>query len=85
MDEKENNEELKTLINEAMEGISKNFMQGLEFFASQLMGKSTFGSGSSSPHEDRKTHGEAIFSKIGPHNRPHEFINKNGPAIPKFL
>ena len=85
MGDKENHEDLKTFIKETMEGMSKIFMQGLEFFAIQLMGKSTFGSGSSSAHEERKNHGEAIFSKNRPHNRPHEFINKNGPTIPKFL
>ena len=85
MNDKENHEDLKTFIKEAMEGMSKKFMQGLELFASQLMGKSTFESGSSSPHEERKTHGEAIFSKNGPHNIPHEFINQSGPEIYMFL
>ena len=60
-------------------------MQWLEFMASQLESKSTPGSSSSTPHDEGKTHGETIFSKTGPHNRPHELKNQNGPAIPKFL
>ena len=60
-------------------------MQGFELLASQLGGKSTPGSSSSSPHNEKKTNGEAFFSKTGPHNRPHEFKNQNGPTIPKFL
>ena len=53
--------------------------------ASQLGRNLAPESSSSTPHEKRKTHGEAIFSKTGPHNRPHEFKNQNGPAIPKFI
>ena len=68
-----------------MEFMSNNFMQGFELFSSQLMGNSTFKSGSSSPHEERKTHGEAIFPNTRPHNKPHELRNQNGLAIPKFL
>ena len=29
--------------------------------------------------------GEHIFSRIGPHNRPHEFQSTPRPTIPKFL
>ena len=69
-----------------MEGMPKIFIQGLELFVIQLMGEFTFESGSSSPHEERKTHGEeAIFSKARPHNRPHEFRSQSVPTIPKFL
>ena len=60
-------------------------MQGFKLYASQLGGKSTPRSSSSSPHDEKKISGEAIFSKTGPHNWPHEFKNQNGPAIPKFL
>ena len=66
--------------------MTKHFMQGLKLLASQLGSKSTPRSSSSTPHDERKTQGEeAIFSKNGPHNRPCDFKNQNGPAIPKFL
>ena len=59
-------------------------MQVFKLLASHLGGKSTLASSSSSPHVEKKTNGEAIFSNIGAHNQPHEFKNKNGPEIPKF-
>ena len=59
-------------------------MQIFELLAHQLGGKSTLESTSSSPHDVKNTDGETIFSNTGPHNRPHEFKNQNGPAIPKF-
>ena len=85
MVDKEDNEDLKTFIKASLEGMKKNFMQGFELFASQLGGKSTAGSSSSSPHDEKKTNGETIFSKTGPHKRPHEFKNWTRPAIPMFL
>ena len=60
-------------------------MQVFELLAIQLRGKSTPRSSSISPHDKKKTHGEAIFSNIGPHNRPHELKNPIGPTIPKLL
>ena len=65
--------------------MTKIFMQGFELLARQLGRKSTPMSSSSTPHDERKTHGEALFSKTRPHNRPHEFKKQNGPTIPKFL
>ena len=85
MDVKEKNEELNKLIKSALEGMTKYFMQGFELLASQLGSKSRPSSSSNRPHDERKTHGEAIVSKTGPHNRPHEFKNQSGPEIPKFL
>ena len=85
MGEKDDNEDLKTFFKTNLENMTRNFMQGFELLASQLGGKSTPGSSSSSPHVEKKTNGEAIFSKTGPHNRPHELKNKNGPALPNFL
>ena len=85
MDDKEDNEELKKFIKSTLEWMTKHFMKGFEFLASQLGGNSTAGSSSSSPHVENNTNGEAIFLKSGPHNRPHEFKNQSGPEIPKFL
>ena len=62
MDEKENNEDLKKSIKSYIEGINKHFMQEFKFLANQLGGKSTPRSNSSSPHDEKKTNGEAIFS-----------------------
>ena len=47
--------------------MTKHFMQGFELLAIQLGGKSTPGSRSSSPHDEKKANGETIFSKTGPH------------------
>ena len=66
--QEEDNEDLKTLIKEYHEGMNKHFMQGFEFLASQLGGKSTLESSSNTPHDEKKIHGEAIFSKTRPHN-----------------
>ena len=85
MSHKEDNQDLKNFIKSSLEGMTKILMQGLDLLAIQLRGKSTPKSSSSSPHDEKKTNEEAIFSKNGPHNLPHEFKNKNGPTIPKFL
>ena len=65
--------------------MTEYFMQGFKLLAIQHGGKSTPGSSSSSPHDQKNSNGEAIFSKTGPHNRPHEFKNQTRPTIPKFL
>ena len=85
MDDKGDNYDLKKFIKTYLEDMSKIYMQGFELLSIQLGGKSTPGSSNSSPHDEKKTHGEAIFSTIGPHNRPHEFKNQTGPKIPNFL
>ena len=65
--------------------MTKHLMQGFEWLASQLGGKSTPRNSGSTPHDEKKTHKKDIFSKTKPHNKPHEFRNQNGHAIPKFL
>ena len=77
MADKEDNQDIKAFIKAYIEGMTKHFMQGFELLASQLGGKSTPGSSSSSPHVEKKTNGEAIFLNTGPHNRNHEFKNQN--------
>ena len=42
-------------------------------------------SSNSSHHGEKKAYGETIFSKIGPHNQPHDFKNRTRPTTPKFL
>ena len=65
--------------------MKKNFMHGFKLLASQPGSKSTCGSSISTHHDEGKTNEETIFSKTGPHKKPHEFKNKNGLAIPNFL
>ena len=64
----EYNEDLKTFIKSYLEGMTKHLMQWFELLAIQLGGKSTPRNSSSSPHDEKKTNGEAIFSNSGPHS-----------------
>ena len=61
MNDKENIEELTKFIMEYLEGMNKIFMQWFELLSIQPGGKSAPRSSNSSPHDDRKTNGEAIF------------------------
>ena len=66
MDDKGDIEDLKPLIKLYLEGMTKHFIQWFKLLVIQLGGKSTPGSSSSSPHDEKKTNGETIFSKAGP-------------------
>ena len=70
MGDKEDIEDLKTFLKTNLENMTRHFMQGFELLASQLRGNSTLGSSNSTPHNEKKTYGEAIFSNIGPHKQP---------------
>ena len=65
---KEDNEDLKTFIKVDLEGMTKHFMQGFELLDSKIGTKSTPGSSNNTPHVEKKTYGEVIFSNIGAHN-----------------
>ena len=65
--------------------MKKHLIQGFELMAIQFRSKSIPGSSSRTPHVEGNTNVETIFSKTKPHNKPHEFRNQNGHAIPKFL
>ena len=82
MDDKE---EFKTFIKSYFDDITKKLMQVFKFMARELGGKLVVGGSSSSHHEEKNTYGENIFSRTGPHNRPHEFKNQTRPTIPNFL
>ena len=84
MADKEDNSDLKTFITSALETMKKHLMHGFELMPSQFGSKSAPASSSSTPHVEGKTHGETIFSKTRPNNRPHEFKNQNVPTIPNF-
>ena len=61
-------------------------MKGVEFLVSQFGSKlGVIGDISGLHSEEKKTMGEHIFSRTGPHNRPHEFQRTPRPTAPKFL
>ena len=51
----------------------------------QFGSKGVIGDSSSSQSGEKKTMGEQIFSRIGPHNRPHKFQITPRPNAPKFI
>ena len=53
--------------------------------ASQMGSKGIMGDSGNSQLAEKKTMGEHIFSRIGAHNRPHEFNITPRPTAPKFL
>ena len=65
--------------------MNQQLMKGFELLISQLGSKGVIGESSSSQSEEKKTMGEHIFSRTGPHNRPHEFESTPRPTAPKFL
>ena len=75
------NEEFKKLMNSYFYNMNNNIINFFELISSQLGGKLAARGSSSSHHEGKKTYGETISLKIGPHNRPHDFKNQN----PQFL
>ena len=61
-------------------------MQVFELIVIQFGRKlGVMGDSSSSQSEEKKTMGENIFSRTGPHNRPHEFQSTPRPTTPEFL
>ena len=75
----------KTFIKSYFYDMTKHLMQGFELMAIQLGGKLETRGSSRSHHQEKNTYGETIFSKIGPHNLPHEFKNQTIPKNPMFL
>ena len=61
-------------------------MKGFKLLVSQFGSKlGVIRDSSSSQSEEKKTMGEHIFSRTGPHNRPHEFTITPRPTKPKFI
>ena len=77
-------EEFNTFMKSYFDDMTNNIMQGFKLFSIQLGGKMAIGSSNSSHHEEKNTYGETIFSKTGPHNRPHDFKNYIKSTIYKF-
>ena len=76
---------IKTLFYDITNNMTHHIMKGFELLASQFGSKGLIGDSSSSQSKEKKTMGEHIFSRIGPHNRPHEFQNNPRPTAPKFI
>ena len=65
---------VQTLFDDITNKMSQQIMKGFELLVSQFGSKlGLMGDSSSSHSEEKKTMGVQIFSRIGPHNRPHEF------------
>ena len=61
-------------MNQQLMNMNQQFMKGFKLLGSQFESKlGLMGDSSSSHSEEKKTMGVQIFSRIGPHNRPHEF------------
>ena len=77
---------IKPLFDDITKNINQQLMKGFELLGSQFGSKlGLMGDSSSSHSEEKKIMGEQIFSRIGPHNRPHEFQSTPRPIAPKFI
>ena len=66
--------------------MNQRLMKGFELLVSQFESKlGVMGDSSSSQSEEKKTMGEHILSRTGPHKWPHEFQRTPRPTTPKFL
>ena len=66
--------------------MNQQLMKGFKLLVSQFGSKlGLMGDSSSSHSEEKKTMGEKIFSRTGPHNRSHEFQSTPRPTAPKFI
>ena len=77
---------IKPLFYDITKNIKLHIMQGFELLVSQFGTKlRVIGDSNSSQSEETKTMGEHIFSRIGPHNRTHEFQSTPSLNAPKFI
>ena len=65
--------------------MTQQIAKGFELMASQMGIKEIIGDNGSSQSTEKKTMDEKIFSRTGPHNRPHEFQITPRHILPKFL
>ena len=76
---------IQPLFDDITKNMNQHLMKGLELLVSQFGSKlGVILDSSSSQLEEKKTRGEHIFSRTGPHNRPHEFQSTPRPTAPKF-
>ena len=65
---------IKPIFDEITSNMNHNLMKVFKLLVSQFGSKlGLMVDSSSSQSEEKKTMGEKIFSRTGPHNRPHEF------------
>ena len=65
---------IQPLFDDITKNMNHQLMKGFELLVSQFGSKlGVMGDSSSSHSEEKKTMGEHIFSRTGPHNRSHEF------------
>ena len=77
---------IQPLFDEITKNMNQQLMKGFELLGIQFGSKlGLMGDSSSSHSEEKKTMAEQIFSRNGPHNRPHEFQSTPRPTEPKFI
>ena len=76
---------LKPLFDDITKNMNQQLMKGFKLLVSQFGSKGVIGDSSSSQSGEKKTMGEHILSRTGPHNRPHEFHRKPRPTGTKFI
>ena len=65
---------MKPIFYDIIKNMNHNLLKGFELLVIQFGSKlGLIGDSSSSQSEEKKTMGEHIFSRIGAHNRTHEF------------
>ena len=78
-------EEISKEISQHMVDMAQQIAKGFELMASQMASKGIIGDSGSSQSIEKKTMGERIFSRTGPHNRPHKFQSTPWPTAPKLI
>ena len=74
------------LVDYITKNMNQNLMKGFKLLVIQFGSKlGAIGDNSGLHLEEKKTMGEHIFSRTGPHNRPHEFQSTPRPTAPKFI
>ena len=78
-------EEISKDMTQNMVDMTQHIPKGFELMAIQMGSKGIIGDSGSSQSAKKKTMGEHILSRTGPHNRPHEFQSTPSPTTPKIF
>ena len=77
---------IQCIFDEITNKMNQHLMKGFELLVIQFGRKlGVIGDSSRSESKEKKTMGEHIFSRTGPHNRTHEFQSTSRPTLPKFI
>ena len=77
---------IQTLFDDITNNMNQHIMKIFKLLVSQFGSKlGVMGDNSSLHSEEKKTMGDHIFSRTGPHNKPHEFQSTQRPTVPKFI